>query len=96
MYQELPDGRAGGKTRGCKGPISIEARNAEGRYLIEPVDNATPERLFDRAWAMTLLDRVLRPWPLGTRKLAGPLFDQLKVVLTKARAPFGPRWWPSG
>ena len=39
--------------------ISIDARTAEGRYVIEPADNMTPERLFDRAWAFTLLDRVL-------------------------------------
>ena len=29
--------------------ISIDARDAEGRYLVEPADNLTPERLFDRA-----------------------------------------------
>ena len=40
----------------AKAPISIDARDAEGRYLVEPVDNVTPEHLFDRAWAMTLLE----------------------------------------
>ena len=39
--------------------IPIDARTAEGRYVIEPADSMTPERLFDRAWAFTLLDRVL-------------------------------------
>ena len=39
--------------------IPIDGRTAEGRYVIEPADNMTPERLFDRAWAFTLLDRVL-------------------------------------
>src|SRR5262249_56362670 len=38
--------RGGGVT-----PISIDARDAEGRYLVEPADELTPERLFDRAWA---------------------------------------------
>ena len=40
-------------------PISIDVRDAEGRYRIEPADEMTPERQFDRAWAITLLDRAL-------------------------------------
>ncbi len=32
-------------------PLSIVARDAEGRYLVEPAETETPERLFDRAWA---------------------------------------------
>jgi len=41
-------------------PLSIDARDAEGRYLREPADPAlTPDRLFDRAWALRLLDGVL-------------------------------------
>ena len=46
--------RGGGVT-----PISIDARDAEGRYLVEPADELTPERLFDRAWAEALLERAL-------------------------------------
>jgi RNA polymerase sigma-70 factor (ECF subfamily) len=46
--------RGGGRT-----PLSIDARDAEGRYLVEPADGLTPERLFDRAWALTLLGRAL-------------------------------------
>jgi RNA polymerase sigma-70 factor (ECF subfamily) len=41
-------------------PLSIDARDAEGCYLREPADHGlTPDRLFDRAWALRLLDRVL-------------------------------------
>ena len=40
-------------------PISIDLRDAEGRYLAEPIDTSTAERLFDRAWATTLLDRAV-------------------------------------
>ena len=40
-------------------PISIDARDAEGGYVVEPADNLTAERLFDRTWALTLLDRVM-------------------------------------
>jgi hypothetical protein len=31
----------------------------EERYRLEPVDHRTPEQLFERRWALALLDRVL-------------------------------------
>ncbi len=67
-------------------PISIDARGAEGRYLVEPADNLTAERLFDRAWALTLLDRVMA---ILTAEYADSgrteLFEQLKIVLTEGK-----------
>jgi hypothetical protein len=47
--------RGGGRTAS-----PIDARDAEGRYLREPVDAMTPERLFDQTWAFNLLDDVLK------------------------------------
>jgi len=45
---------------GGASPLSIDARDAEGRYLREPADpGLTAEHLFDRAWALSLLDGVL-------------------------------------
>lgn len=38
---------------------SLDAGDAETRYLREPADPATPERIFERRWALTLLDEVL-------------------------------------
>ena len=38
--------------------LSIDARDAEGRFLREPSHDQTPERLFDRAWALDLIARV--------------------------------------
>ncbi len=32
---------------------------AEQRYRLEPVDERSPEKLFERRWAMALLDQVL-------------------------------------
>ena len=43
--------------------LSLEFGNAEGRYSLEPSDARTPEAIFDRQWAMTVLD-------LGLRRLA--------------------------
>ncbi len=40
-------------------PISIDRDLAEGRYSAEPVNDLTPERLFDRRWATGLLDQAL-------------------------------------
>ncbi len=71
------------KRGGGTPPVSIDARNAEGRYRVEPADSATPERLFDRDWALTLLDRVLdvleRQYADSGRSA---FFDRLKIVLT--------------
>ena len=33
--------------------------DAEARYAVEPADDMTPERLFDRRWALAVLDHVL-------------------------------------
>jgi RNA polymerase sigma factor (sigma-70 family) len=48
------------KRGGGRADLPIDARDAEGRYLREPVDSTTPEHLFDRTWALNLLDEVLR------------------------------------
>jgi len=38
-------------------PLDLEA--AEGRYRHEPRDDLTPERLYDRRWALAVLERAL-------------------------------------
>jgi RNA polymerase sigma-70 factor (ECF subfamily) len=48
------------KRGGDRSVLSIDARDAEGRYLREPVDNMTPDRLFDQSWAVSLLEDVLK------------------------------------
>jgi RNA polymerase sigma-70 factor (ECF subfamily) len=39
--------------------ISIDGLEAERWYQIEPVDGASPDKLFDRRWAETLIERGL-------------------------------------
>jgi RNA polymerase sigma factor (sigma-70 family) len=67
-------------------PVSIDADDAESRYRFEPADSFTPDRLFDRAWVMTLLDRVLG---LLAQEYAqtgrADVFDRLKVVLSQGK-----------
>ncbi|MFN0067058.1 MAG: RNA polymerase sigma factor [Limisphaerales bacterium] len=38
--------------------VSIDEVDAEQRFRNEPVDHATPEKHYDRAWAVTLLNRA--------------------------------------
>ncbi len=40
--------------------ISIEAQEAEDRYRLEPVEQNTPEKLFERRWALAILEHVLK------------------------------------
>ena len=39
--------------------LTIDTDAAETRYACEPADALTPDRVFDRQWALTVLDRVL-------------------------------------
>jgi RNA polymerase sigma factor (sigma-70 family) len=43
--------RGGGQTH-----ISLDVQDAEGRYLLEPADHMSPEKIFERRWALTVLD----------------------------------------
>jgi|SRR5581483_7944734 RNA polymerase sigma-70 factor (ECF subfamily) len=66
--------------------LSLDSAAAESRYLQEPVDTLTPERIFDREWALTLLDLVLaRLRREFENENKAALFDQLKVVLTAGK-----------
>jgi len=71
--------KRGGGTR----PLSLSVEDGETRYQLEPTDRWSPERLFDRRWALTILDQTLtklRAEQEGAGK--GSLFDVLKVYLT--------------
>ena len=62
---------------------SLDLSDAERRYAAEPADDRTPEQLFERRWALTLLDGVLadlRAEYAATGQAT--LFDRLKSSLT--------------
>jgi len=48
------------KRGGGLAPIPLQFDVAETRYSHEPADNVTPEHSYERRWALTLLDEVLR------------------------------------
>jgi serine/threonine protein kinase len=52
--------RARAKKRGGdRNILSLDAAGAAARYRMEPSDNMTPEKLFERQWAIAVLERVL-------------------------------------
>jgi len=72
--------------------MSLELEGAEGRFLMDPATDDTPEKLFDRQWAMTLLDRVMARLEAemsdgGKRQQ----YDGLKMFLTgdTPKRPYG-------
>jgi RNA polymerase sigma-70 factor (ECF subfamily) len=66
--------------------VPIDGTGAESRYRLEPVDDMTAERLFDRTWATTLLDRVLGLLRQDyAAKGRANVFDRLKVVLSQGK-----------
>lgn len=82
LANEYDKGRA--LKRGGGAPVV--ALDAEARYAIEPADDMTPERLFDRRWALAVLDQVLARLCQGYADAGkGPLFDALKDCLTPRR-----------
>ncbi len=48
------------KRGGGRAPLSLAVFDAEERYRLEPADDLTPERIYERRWAITLLEQALR------------------------------------
>jgi RNA polymerase sigma-70 factor (ECF subfamily) len=71
-------------------PIPLAFDEAEGRYQFEPADEATPETLYERRWALTLLERVIAAvqakWQQSGRRVE---FDVLKASLLGEGPPGG-------
>jgi RNA polymerase sigma-70 factor (ECF subfamily) len=75
--RELASKRGGGVPL-----LSLEIETAEGRFQLEPPTDETPERVFDRRWALTLLDRVLTRLLDEMTPGKSQQFERLKVYLT--------------
>jgi RNA polymerase sigma-70 factor (ECF subfamily) len=53
--------RANAKKRGGgRAPIALDFASGESRVTLEPAHNLTPEREFERQWALALLETVVR------------------------------------
>jgi RNA polymerase sigma factor (sigma-70 family) len=63
--------------------VSLDEDDPEVRYQFEPVENITPEILFERRWALTVLEQVLgrlRSEVVASER--ADLFDELKAFLS--------------
>jgi len=76
--RERTQKRGGGQTL-----LSIDAEAAEGRYQHEPSHDLTPERLYERRWALTLLEHVMSTLEDECARLGRQeLFEKLRGTLT--------------
>ncbi len=76
--------RAKAKKRGGgRKIISLGFQNAEDQYALEPADQLSPEKLFEKSWALTVLERTMdRLENEMDKKNNKKLFELLKIYLT--------------
>ncbi len=80
--------RASAEKRGAHLLVHIDPNWAEKRYLTEPVDGLTPDRLFQRRWALTVLEHTLSVLEEEHRANARhDLFSALRAFLGFAPPP---------
>jgi RNA polymerase sigma-70 factor (ECF subfamily) len=66
--------------------LSLDWQSADTRFGIEPADNLSPDKLYDRAWAVTLLERVIiRLRDENVREGKAASFEQLKPFLMSGK-----------
>lgn len=82
--------RRGALKRGGGVLVAIEVSTGEQRYQREPAHDETPERIFERRWALSMLDRVVERLRSEFVQHGRPeYFEQLKpFLLGKADAPY--------
>src|SRR5258708_19575348 len=76
--------------RGGGTVLSLEFSSGEDRYQREPAHDETPERIFERRWALSVLDRVVEKLRNEFVHHGRPEhFERLKVfLLGQSDAPY--------
>ena len=70
------------KRGGGRKLISLDAQDAERRYSLEPAHELTPEKIYERGWALTLLERVVADLrEQFVREGKGHIFERLRGSL---------------
>ena len=80
-----------GKRGGGTAPLSLDWQSAETGLQLEPADDQSPDKLYDREWALALLAQVLADLEATCRAEGGAAqFEVLKSCLTadSARIPY--------
>jgi RNA polymerase sigma factor (sigma-70 family) len=74
------------KRGGGKQILSIDFEDSESKYSIEPAYDITPDKLYDRRWAMTVLEQVMvKLRKEMNREGKIDQFEQMKIFLTGSR-----------
>ena len=79
------------KRGGGRKVLSLNFENAENQYALEPAHELSPEKLFERSWALAVLERTMSQLAAeATKSKKQELFDHLKVYLTakKSSVPY--------
>jgi len=80
------------KRGGGVAPLSLDWQDAETRYQINPADHLSPDKLYDRAWGLIMLERVItRLRDEGAAEGKAAQYEQLKPYLMVGRneIPYG-------
>ncbi len=76
------------KRGGGKAIVSLDIGDAETRYQVEPAHDLTPERLFEKSWALTVLDNAMARLKTESAQAGRQdLFESLKPYLPASRGP---------
>lgn len=71
------------KRGGGRQIISIDFEDAETKYSVEPTHDLTPEKLYERRWAMTVLGQAVSKLRKEMRSAGkGDQFESLKLFMT--------------
>jgi RNA polymerase sigma-70 factor (ECF subfamily) len=82
LSKERDRGRAA-KRGGGQVPVSIDVGEAEARHTDDPLDTLDPEALFERRWALTILERAMARLRQELEQAGrGAEFEQLEGCLT--------------
>ena len=86
LVNEWKKSRAG-KRGGGRQILSLDLAAEEERFDLEPADHSSPDKIFEKQWALTLLNNVLKQLEGEfLRAGKGALFATLKQTLTGTRA----------
>jgi RNA polymerase sigma factor (sigma-70 family) len=78
------------KRGGGERPLSLDFEPVEARYAAEPADTLTPEALFERQWALGVLDRVLATLRAECEHAGkAVIFDRVKDIVIGEKHPGG-------
>jgi DNA-directed RNA polymerase specialized sigma24 family protein len=76
------DRKTAQKRGGGRAHLPIDFQDAQGRYSLEPAHDLTAQKIFDRRWALTVLERTVTGLAEDFKRAGkSEQFDALKVYL---------------